>query len=102
MLRQRIIPLMSTPPTTKQKWTKPQQRFLQVLENPENLHLSRTELCRLAGYHGKCEWTHALMDEHFVAAVEALGRHVCKKPSSVEWTPTQRKLLDALEHEENR
>lgn len=42
------------------------------------------------------------MDGHFVAAVEALGRHVKKKPSSVEWTPTQRKLLAALEHKDNR
>ena len=102
MLKERIISLRSTPLPSKQKWTRPQRRFLELLQNPEYLRLSREELCQLAGYRTKSAWQDAIIDEHFVAAVKALGHHVKKKPSTVEWTPTQRKLLAALEHEENR
>ena len=54
-------------------WSRPQRRLLEVLQNPENRSKSALQICRLAGYKDHVAWQRAIKDEHFVAAVEALG-----------------------------
>jgi hypothetical protein len=53
--------------------SKPQQRLLAVLQNPENRKKSGAQICQLAGYKAPCPWQRAIKDERFVAAVETLG-----------------------------
>ncbi len=72
-----------------------------MLGNQENRDLPPLELCQRAGYATRSPWLHAIRDEYFVAAVRALGRPLKKVPSKA-WTASQRKLLAALEHQENR
>src|SRR5215470_7328536 len=61
------------PVPSEPAWSKPQQRLLAVLRQPENRTKSGVQICREAGYSTSTPWQQAIKDEQFVAAVEALG-----------------------------
>src|SRR5438128_2481272 len=55
------------------RWTRPQQRLLEVLRGLEDKNTSISKICQLAGYSGSTIWHEAIKDERFVAAIQALG-----------------------------
>ncbi len=69
-------PTPLTIPITREptvRWTKTQQRFLEVLEHEEHRCKTVAEICRLAGFKYDWYWYLALKDERFVAKMEELG-----------------------------
>ncbi len=92
------------------QWGKAHQRFLEVLQVPENRQLNIVDLCQKAGYEKKA-WYRALEHPQFKEAVEALGVEIERtginaKPREPKVGPTWRSLhqtlLDLLQIEENR
>ncbi len=67
-------------------WSEAQRRFLELLQQPENRTKSGVQLCRLAGYKSHTSWRYSISDEHFVAALDALGVTIRRRhlPSHLE------------------
>jgi integrase len=80
------------------RWTRPQQRLLEVLRGLEDKNTSIRKICQLAGYSGSTIWHEAVKDERFVAAVQALG-FICSHKGLRKY---QQRLLAVLPHAENR
>ena len=70
MRNEQIVALTSAP---NPKLSKGQLRLLEVLQCEENRSKPVAEICKLAGYTSTTPWNHALRNEQFVAAAEALG-----------------------------
>src|SRR5258708_3882065 len=81
-------------------WTRPQQRLLEVLQQPENQQASIMKICQLAGYAGSSIWYQATQDDHFVAAIHALGFIWSSDRSGL--SKPQQRLLAVLQNPENR
>ncbi len=94
----KIAPLFAISETP---WPKLQQRFLAVLSCEEHRTKTVKEICRLAGFATTEAWYRALQDERFAALVHTFGI-TKRKRSSGKLSKVQQRLLEVLQHEENR
>lgn len=99
-----VVRLLST-----DGWTNAQERFLDALDREPRRPLTRTELCRLAGYDYGADPLHkALEDASFVDALEARGMSVRPFVEDRErrreqgLTNRESRLLAIIEQEEHR
>ena len=80
------------------QWTKAQQRFLAVLEQPLNRYKPVHEICKLAGYRSLQPWSKSVKDQRFVIAVERLTEIKLYGPLS----KGQQRILQVLQEKENQ
>lgn len=90
----------------EEKWTRPQQCLLKVLQCKDHQDTSVTEICQLAGYSSKAPWYRALGDERFATAVQTLGikitRNTSKFTRNRDMPSVKERLLAVLQQPENR
>src|SRR5258707_3496957 len=90
----------------EEKWTRPQQRLLKVLQCKDHQDTSVTEICQLAGYSSKAPWYRALGDERFATTVQTLGIKITRNASKLmlnrDMPSVKERLLTVLQQPENR
>src|SRR5713226_2925627 len=95
-LEDRLFFLQRDQARDSDRWTRPQQRLLEVLRGLEDKNTSIRKICQLAGYSGSTIWHEAVKDERFVAAIQALG-FMCSHDGLRRY---QQRLLAVLQHSE--
>jgi integrase len=97
-LEETLLFLQRDQAIAEDRWTRPQQRLLEVLRGLEDKNTSIRKICQLAGYSGSTIWHEAVKDERFVAAIQSLG-FICSHNGLSRY---QQRLLAILQHSENR